>query len=44
MVSFTPKPLYARGKSSRYPLDRRLGGPRTGLDVVERRKIFAYSD
>jgi len=27
MVSFTPRPLYPQGKSSCYPLDRRLGGP-----------------
>jgi hypothetical protein len=27
VVSFTPLKLYPRGKSSRYPLDRRLGGP-----------------
>jgi hypothetical protein len=27
MVSFTPQPLYLRGKSPRYPLDRGLGGP-----------------
>jgi hypothetical protein len=27
VVSFTPLPLYPRGKSPRYPLDRRLGGP-----------------
>jgi hypothetical protein len=26
VVSFTPRPLYLRGKSPRYPLDRRLGG------------------
>jgi hypothetical protein len=25
VVSFTPRPLYPRGKSSRYPLDRRMG-------------------
>jgi hypothetical protein len=25
-VSFTPRPLYPGGKSSRYQLDRRLGG------------------
>jgi hypothetical protein len=25
--SFTPRPLYPQGKSSWYPLDRRLGGP-----------------
>jgi hypothetical protein len=27
VVSFTPWPLYPQGKSSWYPLDRRLGGP-----------------
>jgi hypothetical protein len=27
VVSFTPRPLNPRGKSPRYPLDRRLGGP-----------------
>jgi hypothetical protein len=27
VVSFTPWPLYSPGKSPRYPLDRRLGGP-----------------
>jgi hypothetical protein len=26
VVSFTPRPLYTQGKSSWYPLDRRLGG------------------
>jgi hypothetical protein len=26
-VNFTPRPLYSWGKNSRYPLDRRLGGP-----------------
>jgi hypothetical protein len=25
--SFTPQPLYPRGRSPHYPLDRRLGGP-----------------
>jgi len=29
VVSFTPRPLYPRGKSLRYPLDRRLGGPQS---------------
>jgi hypothetical protein len=27
VVSFTPRPPYPRGKSLRYPLDRRLGRP-----------------
>jgi hypothetical protein len=27
VVNFTLLPLYSRGKSSRYPLDRRLSGP-----------------
>jgi hypothetical protein len=29
VVSFTTRPLYAKGKSPRYPLDRRLGGPQS---------------
>jgi hypothetical protein len=29
VVSFTPWPLYPRGKSPRYLLDRRLGGPQS---------------
>jgi hypothetical protein len=29
VVSFTPLPLYTRGKSLRYPLDGRLGGPQS---------------
>jgi hypothetical protein len=29
VVSFTPLPLYPRGKSPRYPLDRRLDGPQS---------------
>jgi hypothetical protein len=28
-VSFTPHPLYSRGKIPRYPLDRRLCGPQS---------------
>jgi hypothetical protein len=29
VVSFTPRPLYPRGNSPAYPLDRRLGGPQS---------------
>jgi hypothetical protein len=29
VVSFTHRPLYPPGKSHRYPLDRRLGGPQS---------------
>jgi hypothetical protein len=29
VLRFTPRPLYPRGKSSWYPLDRRLGGPQS---------------
>jgi hypothetical protein len=29
VVSVTPWPLYSRGKSPRYPLDRRLDGPQS---------------
>jgi hypothetical protein len=38
VVSFTPRPLYPQGKSPRYPLDRRLGGPqsRSGYGVEEK--------
>jgi hypothetical protein len=38
VVSFTPRPLYPQGKSPRYPLDRKLGGPqsRYGHGVEEK--------
>jgi hypothetical protein len=29
VVSFTPRPLYSLGKSPRYPLYRRVGGPQS---------------
>jgi hypothetical protein len=29
VASFTPRPLYSRGKSPWYPLNRRLGGPQS---------------
>jgi hypothetical protein len=38
VVSFTPPSLYPRGKNPRYPLDRRLSGPRAGLDNMEKCK------
>jgi hypothetical protein len=40
VVSFTPRSLCLRKKSPQYPLDRRLGGPRAGLDDVENRKFL----
>jgi hypothetical protein len=38
VVSFTFRPLYRQGKSPRYPLDRRLGGPqsRSGRGAEEK--------
>jgi hypothetical protein len=38
VVSFTTRPPYLRGKSPRYPLDRRLGGPqnRSGCGGVDK--------
>jgi hypothetical protein len=39
VVSFTPRSLYSQRKIPKYPLDRRLCGPQTGLDAVEKRKI-----
>jgi hypothetical protein len=33
VVSFTPRLFYTRGKSHWYPLDRRVLGPREGLDT-----------
>jgi len=41
VVSFTPRPLYP-GKSHRYPLDRRTGGPQSwsGRDGEKRKKSY----
>jgi hypothetical protein len=41
VVSFTPRPLYPKGKSPWYPLDRRLGGPqsRSGRCGEEKKSI-----
>jgi hypothetical protein len=41
VVSFTPLSLYHRWKSSRYPLDRRLGGPRSRSGHWSREKTLA---
>jgi hypothetical protein len=40
LVSFMFGPLYSHGKSLRYPLVRRLGGPSAGLEVVQKRKFL----
>jgi hypothetical protein len=40
MVSFTTPTLYPRGRNPRYLFDRRLGGPRAGLDDGEKIKFF----
>jgi hypothetical protein len=29
VISFTPRPLYLQGKSPRYALDKRMGGPQS---------------
>jgi hypothetical protein len=39
VVSFTPRPLYHRGKSPRYPLDRRLSGPQSRSERRREDKI-----
>jgi hypothetical protein len=44
VVSFTPLPLYAQGKKPHHPFDRRIGGPRSGLDDIEKRKFLTYRD
>jgi hypothetical protein len=40
MVSITPWPLYPLGKGPRYPLDRRLVGPQSRVDAVEKRTFL----
>jgi hypothetical protein len=42
MVSFTTRPLYPWGKSLRYPLDRRLGGPQSRSGRHGEVKILVY--
>jgi hypothetical protein len=40
VVTFTTRPLYLRGKSPRYPMERRLGGLRAGLDDVKKKNFL----
>jgi hypothetical protein len=40
VVSFTPLPLYPQGKSSQYPLTRRLGGPQNWSRLCGEEKIL----
>jgi hypothetical protein len=40
VVSFTPRPLYPRGKSPRCPLGRRLGGPHNRSERCGDEKIL----
>jgi hypothetical protein len=40
VVSFTPRPLYPREKSSQYPLDTRLGGPQNQYGCYGEDKIL----
>jgi hypothetical protein len=41
VFSFTPEPLYPRGKSFLYPLNRRLGGPQSRSGRHAEEKILA---
>jgi len=43
MISFTLRPFYPLGESSRYPFDRRLGGPqsRSGSGDDDKKSYFA---
>jgi len=43
VVNFTSRPIYLREKSSRYTLNRRLDGPRTGLDLMRRSRLLAHA-
>jgi hypothetical protein len=43
VVSFTARPLYPRGKSPRYPLDRILGGPQSRSRRRKEEKILGRS-
>jgi len=43
VVSFRPRPNYLHGRTLRFPLDRRLGGPqsRSGRGGEEQKRILA---
>lgn len=43
VVSFTPWPLHLQGKSTWYPLNKRLVGPSTHVDILETRKTSLLS-
>jgi len=38
VVGFAPQPLYHWGKSSQYPLNRRLGGPQRWCGCIDEEK------
>jgi hypothetical protein len=40
VANFKLRPLYPR-KEPRYPLNRRLGGPQSRLEVLERKRFLA---
>jgi hypothetical protein len=40
VINITPLPLYPRGNSTRYPLNRDWVGSRVGLEDVEKRKFL----
>jgi hypothetical protein len=40
VINFSPRPLYPQGKSHRYPLDRRLGGPQSRSERFGEEKIL----
>jgi hypothetical protein len=43
VVSFTPRPLYPRGKSPRYPSDRRSDGPQSRSGRCGEEKILGFT-
>jgi hypothetical protein len=40
VASFTPQPLYPGWSNLRYQLDRRFGGPKAGLNNMEKLKFL----